>query len=356
MKHKWLYDFNVYDEFEDTVEEKKKDDNGEDITISRKVTKKRAVEFSILKPDRKLFESAELFYAVKLSEGIKAGLLTRPLLAKRYKNDGGAMSEPEKKRYAELYYDMLIKQEQMERLKLNLQDEGKDERHRIAGALMADIVQLREELTEYEMAQTTLFDQTAENRAKNQTIMWWVLHLAHRNDKPGRVPLFDGENHEAKLNQYDELEESDDPFLVEVIKKFAYYVTFWYLNGITDKKDFEQVRTMYNRDNDVDEDALEKEIEKQNKPKEEPKAEEPKAEEPKAEEPKAEEPKAEEPKAEEPKKEEPKAEEPKKEEPKAEEPKKEEPKAKEPKKKKPKKSKQEQKEAQVQAQEIENAT
>ena len=110
MKNKWLYDFNVYDEFEDTVEEKKKDENGEEITISRKVPKKRAVVFSIKKPDRRLFEGAELFYAVKLSEGIKAGLLTRPLLAKRYKNDGGAMSEPEKKRYAELYYDMLIKQ------------------------------------------------------------------------------------------------------------------------------------------------------------------------------------------------------------------------------------------------------
>ena len=289
MANKWLYDFNVYDEVQENVEEKKKDENGEEITISRKVNKKKAVVFSIMKPDRKLFEAAELFYAVKLSEGIKAGLLTRPLLAKRYKNDGGAMSEPEKKRYAELYYDMLIKQEQMERLKLNLADEGKDERNRLAGALMADIVSLREELTEYEMAQTTLFDQTAENRAKNQTIMWWVLHLAHRNDNGNRVPLFDGADHDIKLNQYDELEESDDPFLVEVVKKFAYYVTFWYLNGITDKKDFEQVRTMYNRDNDVDEDSILEEIQNQEKPKEEPK-EEPKAEKPK-EEPKAEKPK-----------------------------------------------------------------
>ena len=344
MKHKWLYDFNVYDEYQDTVEEKKKDEDGEDITISRKVTKKRAVQFSILKPDRKLFESAELFYAVKLSEGIKAGLLTRPLLAKRYKNDGGAMSEPEKKRYAELYYDMLIKQEQMERLKLNLQDDGKDERHRLAGALMADIVQLREELTEYEMAQTTLFDQTAENRAKNQTIMWWVLHLAYKKDK-GHEAVFDADSHEGKLDQYDALEEADDPFLVEVVKKFAYYVTFWYLNGITDKKDFEQVRTMYNRDNDVDEESLEKEIEEQNKPKEEPEKEDSKKEDSKKEDSKKEDSEKEASKKE-----------ASKEEPKAEEPKKKEPKRSQPKKKKPKKNKQEQKEAQVQNQEIENAT
>lgn len=42
-----------------------------------------------------------------------------------------------------------------------------------------EISELRRELIEIENSQANIFDQTAENRAKNQTIMWWVLKLSH---------------------------------------------------------------------------------------------------------------------------------------------------------------------------------
>ena len=82
---KWLYDFDVKKDVRKEVEEKSKNDKGEDVTVTTTVTEQEPFTFSIQKPTRKLYEEAELFYAVKLSEGIKAGLLTRPLLAKRYK-------------------------------------------------------------------------------------------------------------------------------------------------------------------------------------------------------------------------------------------------------------------------------
>ena len=86
---KWLYHFEVKKDVEKKVEEKSKDEKGEEITITKTVTEQEPSTFAIQKPNRKIYEDAELFYAVKLSEGIKAGLLTRALLAKRYKNDGG---------------------------------------------------------------------------------------------------------------------------------------------------------------------------------------------------------------------------------------------------------------------------
>ena len=64
-----------------------KNDKGETVTTEREVVTRKAFQFAIRMPNRKGYDDADLFYSVKLSEGIKAGLLTRPLLEKRYEND-----------------------------------------------------------------------------------------------------------------------------------------------------------------------------------------------------------------------------------------------------------------------------
>ena len=106
---KWLYEFAVNDQKEIEQIETSQDDQGNEIKTTKKVKKIVPVKFKILKPTRKMFDDAELFYGVKLSEGIKAGLLTKALLAKRYQNDGGAMSEPEKEKYSKLYIELYNK-------------------------------------------------------------------------------------------------------------------------------------------------------------------------------------------------------------------------------------------------------
>ena len=255
---KWLYDFDVKKDVPKEIEEKSKNDKGEDVTVTTTVTEQEPFTFSIQKPTRKLYEEAELFYAVKLSEGIKAGLLTRPLLAKRYKNDGGSMSEPEKERYAEVYYEMLIKQEELEKLKLNLEGKTEESRAKAAGRLMADIIDLQEEVQAFESQQSSLFDQTAENRAKNMTIMWWCLHLAHQKEGNEYSQVFGEGSYEDRLEVYDEIEDKSEPFWTETVKKFAYFITFWYLNGITSKEEFKQIENMYNQDTGLEEEDEEK--------------------------------------------------------------------------------------------------
>jgi hypothetical protein len=46
--------------------------------------------------------------------------------------------------------------------------------------------ELRQQLTDFEMAQSSLFEQTAENRARNKTILWWTLQLSHLEDEDGK--------------------------------------------------------------------------------------------------------------------------------------------------------------------------
>ena len=294
---KWLYHFEVKKDVEKKVEEKSKDDKGQEITITKTVTEQEPSTFAIQKPNRKIYEEAELFYAVKLSEGIKAGLLTRALLAKRYKNDGGPMSEPEKERYAEVYYEMLVKQEALEKLKLNLEGKSEAERTKDASRLMADLIDLQDEIQSFENQQQNLFDQTAENRAKNATIMWWVLNLAHKKTNNDYLNVFGEGDYDSRLEAYDEIEDKNEPFWTEVIKKFAYFTTFWYTNGITSEEEFKEVEKLYNNDmgesEEIDEEKLEEEAKAEEAKAEKEKAEKEKAEKEKAEKEKAEKEKAE---------------------------------------------------------------
>ena len=214
MAKKWLYKFTINRETETEKKTKSTNDEGKEIEIIEKVKEKSPVEFSIQKPYRKLYDNAELFYGVKMSEGIKAGLLTRNLLAKRYEDDGGAFSETEKERYSELYLAIYNKEEEYQRLQLNLDNKSQELKDKLAQDLLYELSDLRRELADIENAQSNIFDQTAENRAKNQTIMWWVLRLSHWKEHSHNNPTsFFGEgDYDAKLEQYDVYEENDDDF------------------------------------------------------------------------------------------------------------------------------------------------
>ena len=85
-------------------------DKGEEVTTTKTVKKSVDKHYVVKKPSRALYDEAELFYGVKLSEGIKAGLLTRALLAKRFNNDGGILSDPEKEKFSKMYMSLFEKQ------------------------------------------------------------------------------------------------------------------------------------------------------------------------------------------------------------------------------------------------------
>jgi hypothetical protein len=176
---KWLYEFSVNQEKELEQIDITKDEQGNEVKTTKKVKKIVPIKFKIQKPTRRLFDDAELFYAVKLSEGIKSGLLTKALLAKRYQNDGGAMSEPEKQKYSKLYIDLYNKETEFQKVSLNLENISPEEKTAKIASLIGELTEIRQELQTVEFSQISLFDQTAENRARNQTIMWWVLSLSH---------------------------------------------------------------------------------------------------------------------------------------------------------------------------------
>jgi hypothetical protein len=244
--NKKIYEFTVSKQEEvDKIETKIED--GKEITITSKATESVPRKFFIKKPTRALFEEAELFYAVRLSEGIKAGLLTRSLLSKRYSNDGGALSDQDKGKYAELYVRLFDKQNEFQKLSIADKSQRSKEEQQYFDNLTAEIINLRTEIQDFEIAQASLFDQTAENRARNKTILWWILHLSYMIDKEQKESQLFGEGgFEERLALYDNLEESDDAWLKSVVKKFAFYVSFWYMGRASTQEEFEKLVTFEN--------------------------------------------------------------------------------------------------------------
>ena len=235
---KKLFQFELEKEVVSKEKETSKNDKGETVTTEKEVTKTINQKVFLRKPTRSLYDGAELFYGVKLSEGIKAGLLTRALLAKRFSNDGGVLSNDEKDRYAELYLKLYETQLDAERLSANKDDQDQEKLE----SLLEESADIRRQLTDFEMAQSQLFEQTAENRARNKTILWWVLNLSHFEDEDGKNSvIFEGKDFEEKLNSYDSMEEGGDDFDEELLQKLIYYVSFWYVGRVSNQEEFDNL-------------------------------------------------------------------------------------------------------------------
>jgi hypothetical protein len=247
---KTMYEFTINQEKEVEKVDVSTNEKGEEVKVTSKAKVNVPIKLSIKKPSRGLFDEAELFFGVRLSEGIKAGLLTRALLAKRFSNDGGVFSDSDKEEYTKLYIKLFELQTEFQKVSLkeekNRSETEKNEYKRI----IKEIAETREKLQDYEFAQASLFEQTAENRARNKTIMWWVLQLSQLQDDEGKFQdLFKGSSYEEKLEAYDLVEEkSEDSWERRALSKFVYLISFWYTGRASSQEEFEKLVKLIDSD------------------------------------------------------------------------------------------------------------
>ena len=190
---KRIYEFTVNKEeevSEDTVETKK---DGTEVTTSKKVQKEVPHKFFLRRPTRAMTDEAELYYGVKLAEGIKAGLLTRALLEKRFENDGGTRSDQENSEYKKIV-DRLQKfhEEQSKILKVDEKKRTTTQRKKLK-ELEGEIQPARRELRDLQLMEDSLYEETAESRARNKVILWWMLHLAYGENDGVENPFLEME-------------------------------------------------------------------------------------------------------------------------------------------------------------------
>ena len=234
-----LNEFTIPKEEDVQETETSTNENGEEVSTTKTVKKSVDKTFVVKKPSRALYDEAELFYGVKLAEGIKAGLLTRALLAKRFNIDGGILSDPEKEKFSKLYMSLFEKQARVTDIENKPKRDRTKEEEIELELILEELSASREQIQEFEMSQASLFDQTAENRARNKTILWWVLNLAYQKEGDDYTEVFRGEDNDARLAHYDRYEEMEDDFIDEMLKRFSYVVSFWFITKADTKEELD---------------------------------------------------------------------------------------------------------------------
>lgn len=235
MKEKWLYSFEVKksQKIKETTTEK--DEAGKDIEITREVEKDIPVKFHILNPTRKIQDDANIFYSIKLSEGIKLGLVTKSYLMRKFQQDGILATQDEKKAHAENYSKAIKLEIDIENIK---NSESSEEEKKLQSApLLSEYNELRQKIFEYENIQSSLFDNTAEKRATDLLNVWFVLNLLYADNEGKPSCLFGDGTFDQKLERLNAIEDSEDKFLISVVEKGGFLIGK--LNSGVSKEDLE---------------------------------------------------------------------------------------------------------------------
>ena len=236
MKYFFEFTVNRETEVEESVVEPRPD--GSEVTTKRKIKQNVPIKFFLRKPNRTLRDAADLYYHNKLHEGMRQGMLSSAGLSKIIENEDGILSEKDKELKKVNYEKLLNSQGEYQRLasKTEKTEEENAETVKCEKAIAECLVILKE----IERKESQLYQNTAEMYAQNKVLFWWTLVLAHFQEDSGAIIPFFGEVDPTldlqkaltkRLANYDEKEEKEDPFLIEVINKLAHYTAVAFITS-----------------------------------------------------------------------------------------------------------------------------
>lgn len=193
--------------------------------------------FYILKPSRSLRQLGEVEYAKQLAGFVKAGLLPKAAWNTILENLGGTVSISEAESYTsakKLFFESSI-----ELNKLNQLPELSEKQKLDKIKFELDIEEAKREIQTFELEQIYIFENTAEAKARNATIQWWLTQLSYQTENE---KFFKGKNFDEMLDWYDGLsnDSEEEAFLIKTGQRFNYLITLWFLNRITSWEDFKE--------------------------------------------------------------------------------------------------------------------
>ena len=237
-KFKELYTFEL--EVEKEVVKKttrKKRGSDEIITVEKTVKEKVPVNVLIKKPNRRELEEADMQYSIVMSECVRKGILTKQMLAKKYSDTGGLLTEEDAQELVDMYKRMGELQQKM--IKAETIDSKKKGTKAKLNKLNEEFAEVKRKIIDLETNYQSLFDNTADVKAQGKTIQWYILNLTYiqeeNDDEP--KPFFGNGDYEAKIEKYYEYEDNEDELYGEVIQKVSPIITLWFFQGISDKEE-----------------------------------------------------------------------------------------------------------------------
>lgn len=241
MESKYLYTFSILEPKEEIVEEKTfNEETKEETIVKRKVVNEVPVEFAIKKPNRRQIEDADLEFSVEMSRCIKKGILTKAMLAKKYSDTGGMLSENESQKLVDLYKEVYELQNETIRFEASNQSEEAKEKNLKSLEKLADV---RRQIIDIESNYRSLFDHTADSKAQNRILLWYILFLTQvkRSGESNFHPYFKGNDFEDKLESYYQKEENPSNEYIKVSRKLSTLIAFWFFNQASTFEDFKEL-------------------------------------------------------------------------------------------------------------------
>lgn len=246
---KVLYKFTIQKlaEIEQEKTETITNENGETVTktYKEKTKKEFPIEIQIYQPSRKQIQDADMEFSIEMSKCIRNGILTKAMLLNKYNDTGGLISEADAKIMVNSADEIRELQAKLTILNLKPESERDDEDKEKINDLTSQILQKRKTLIEKETSYITLFNHTADIKAQNRAILWYVLNLTYFKDSSKKnsdfEPLFPGKTFEAKEMVMHQYEENFDEIYEKSYSKLASIVSYWFFTSTIDEEEFDRI-------------------------------------------------------------------------------------------------------------------
>lgn len=223
---KTIYEFEIKTSVEiEKVETK--EENGSTISITKKEVEEKPIFFAIKKPSRVEKEEGEMYRAVHFAKCVESGIITQAALRKKYGDTGGIYTNEEEQEYSILRQKLKENIEQFQFIGSGSSDLSKEEKEKREKELLKEMFDIRNLIVEFENSATLFYQDTAESKARNKLIEYFILTLTlfKENDGDEWKPFFKGSSIGEKLQYLSNLEDNEDKIYLQVGEKLAFIIT-----------------------------------------------------------------------------------------------------------------------------------
>jgi|TARA_A100001015_G_C15036364_1_gene736489 hypothetical protein len=255
MKEVYSFTVNKQEDVEkESTKKQKNKETGkmEEVKVTSTVKEDVPYRISIAQPTRRQVEDADMEFSVEMSRCIKKGILTKAMLAKKYSDTGGLLSEEDAMELTRLYAKLAEMQNKW--LKIDIKKTKSSNDKKKGSELDEEMINLRKRIVDLESSYQALFNHTADIKAQNKSLLWYMINLTKikkdEDEDDFYEFLFKGDTQEEKEDSYYEMEESEDSFYESLRSKLLSFLSFWYFSANATEEDFKSL------EKDLEEDKL----------------------------------------------------------------------------------------------------
>lgn len=196
-------------------------------------------KFALMKPNRALKEEGEAYHLQVLGRLIEKGVLPRIVWANIVENNGGTISKPEEKAANETLeeYLKIISKERDLKSKVDKTPEEVVELEKLGEEARL----LEKKISAFQLKQLSIWENTAEAKARSKELMWWVATIAAKKEGDQWTYFAKGDDVEDRLDVIDEIYDLEDAFKLKVLNFFYRLVAAWYVSGFKKAEQFASV-------------------------------------------------------------------------------------------------------------------